>query len=315
MFFVNHNGDSLLIKPYLSSGMSLDKGEIQILELVSQFTVVGKSSCFDNFYTHYANLYTITFTGNKFFEFPEDMSIELFQLTNDAGFILHNKKKGLAFASRSLSLLNDYMYAYGQSLISLFKEAERTTIIEPFFINDNFNISDITPSPEEHLIFDLSWDEDSFNHFPFKVIINKDTYRKEEGMFVNKYSGNVLGVGAFEQYIVKGQNDPDMTYPEFFPERELNYSVIFNNLVNDNAEQILLPNIMLENEYHAMIKDAKLNGKDTLVFSGLSKYGYTILAHIKILPESESTTGYEAKIEKLILSPAPKLDANFVFRD
>lgn len=315
MFFVNQNGNSLLIKPYLNSSINLDKGQIQILESVKQFTVVGKSSIFDSNYTQYTNCNTITFSGTPFFNFPEYMSIAVYELSEGSGYIFHDQKKQVAFASRSLSLLNDYTFAFGQSLIGYFKEAERSTIIEPFFINDNLNTSFEEPTSEDHLIFDLNWNENSFLHFPFKMIIERDTYNKTSDMFATTYTGFALGLGSFTQYIIKGQDDPDKVYPEYFPEKKLNYCVIFDNLVDDNAEHILSPNIMLIDEYRTMLKEAKKNGRNSILFNGFSKFGYSVSAQISILPESESIDGYEAKVTKLVLSPVPFLESNFLFKE
>ena len=313
MFFVNQNGSNLSIKPYHSFSMG-HVTEIQILENVKQLNIVGKSSIFDTFYNHFTNCQTITFNGSKYFDFPESLQVELYSM-GELGYLFHDKKARLAYASRSLSLLNDYCTAFSKSLIGLMKDVNRNIQVEPFYLNDDFTRKQLNPNEvdiEENSIFEFDWNNNSYNHFVFGMVIEAKTYVEKKGMFYTKYSGRALNIGHFEQYIVV--DDPDKNFPEFFPERELNYNIIFTDLDNDNAQDVLIPNIMLPEEYKQMIQQAKTNGRSNIVLSGLSRFGYGIQAFITILPEEQSTALYEAIVTKLVVSPMPNLEASFIFR-
>lgn len=311
MFFVNQNGSDLLIKPYSSFDMGVVT-EIQILEGVKQLNIIGKSSIFDNFYNHFTDFDLITFNGSKFYDFPSDFEIELYQM-GESGYLFHDKSENLAYASRSLSLLNDYCAAFKKSLISVMKNANRTVQIQPFFLNDDFSKSKFNPndiSLEENSIFEFGWNNNSYNHFEFNIGINVKGYKHKKGMFYNKYEGYALNIGKFEQYIIL--EDEDKTFPEFFPERELNYHIIFSELINDSAEDVLVPNIMLPEEYIQMIKNARNNGQTNLTYSGLSRFGYGVQAFIRVLAEEESTANYEAAVTKLVISPMPIIEASYI---
>lgn len=313
MFFVNQDGANLSIKPYSSFDIG-EVLEIQILENVKQLNIIGKSSVFDNFYSYFTNSQTITFNGSKYFEFPEDFEVELYSM-GKSGFLYYDKKARLAYASRSLSLLNDYCAALNRSLIGLMKSANRSTQIEVYYLNEDFSKTPLNPdsiNSEENSTFEFGWSPNSFNHFEFHIVIEAKSYIKKEGMFYTKYSGRAPNIGNFEQYVIADDNDK--VFPEFFPERELDYNVIFTDLNNDNAEDILVPNVMLPEEYKQMIQQAKNNNKTNLSYSGLSRFGYGVQVFIRILPEEESTTLYEASVTKLVVSGMPNLDSSFIFR-
>jgi len=314
MFIVNQNGKNITIKPFQSFEMG-EPAQIQILENVKQLTVIGKSSVFDNNYNHLTNCSSITFHGEKFFDFPESSQVELYRMGN-LGFLFHDKKVNLVYASRSLSLLNDFCAAFGSSIISLMQSVNRTLQVHPFhldmdFITKNEDLEEI--NPEIHTSFEFGWNGNSYNHFSFEMIVESSKHEIFKGMFYTKYSGRAVNIGDYEQYIVI--DDPDKTYPEFFPERELNYNVIFTNLKNDNAADVLAPNIMLREEYKQMIQQAKNNGQTNLVYSGLSRSGYGVQAFIDLISEDLCTPTYEAIVTKLVVCPYPNIESTFLFKE
>ena len=59
------------------------------------------------------------------------------------------------------------------------KDVNRNVQVEPFYLNDDFNKKKLNPNevdPEENSLFEFDWNNNSYNHFVFGMVIEAKTY-------------------------------------------------------------------------------------------------------------------------------------------
>lgn len=307
MFFVNKVKGDYLIKAYPNFKRQTP---VQLLHNIKSFTIIGKSSVFDDFITFHENCNSITFQGDTYYDFGEESNFELYNI-EDAGFLFLNKSNPNAWvvvASRSLSILNDFCSDADLSILNLIKNHNPLVEIKATNINNHFSTNHLTDSDTSinlHNVFDLNW-SDSYSRFNFDMIIDKN-FKKEDFIYYKKFSGFALNIGHFEQIIVQ-QNDE---YPDYFPQANIDRFVTFTDLIFDNAKSVLVPLVLLDFEYEDFIKNAKSTGRQTATISGQSTYGYSVQADIRLLNKGEEFTNYDAVVTKLIIQPNPITETRF----
>lgn len=318
MFFISQSRKDLTVKSLSTARVVSEvQSALTIIERPQIVIVLGNSSIYENFIQGFTDVNTLTFMGRKLFESNLGAKGVVYALTDDIGYVLHNIELDTVYLSRSMAVLNDFAIDSGLGMVDILRSSNNGeyTVIPEINLNNDFSrrhLSNENVDPNTHLNFDLGWTE-SDKQIPFNMAIKNEGYSaRRDGMFYVQYNGYAPNIGNFEQLVIK--TDSDIRFPDFFPERNLDRAIVFTNLEDDNALHILTPNVMLPDEFDSMILSMQQNMKTHTIFSGMHRSGYGVQAVVELLPDGEGHAGYKAKVTKLICTPNPLINENFIFR-
>lgn len=308
MYFINEEFDQLLLQIVDDNNKPVRFGGDYItLNQIKQLTVIGKASMHDNHITAYIDKKSLTFIGNepvKFKESFEDAAI--YMLANDEGVIFFDKTDNQAYLSRSIYQLINYCLNIDIDILKIvYENAVSGAFPSKHIINNDFSIRKITGeniSADDMLSFDMLWHSSS-SQLEFEMLIEQVGYKINKGnMFFTEYTGQAVNIGKFRKIALNPLEDGDRI-PDFFPELDLNDCIVFTELLDDNAQSVLVPNVMTLQHYKNLIQEMRSIDRKKLSTSATSRFGYGVQVEIELLDESETTTDYQAKINRLIITP------------
>lgn len=307
MFFINESNNHLTIHVMDQNHKRIkSSSDQQIINDVKQLVVVGKNTIHDNLITTYVDKKSLTFNGSKIAQFHDDVGADLYQLLDKQGFIFHDHNTKMLFASRSFSQLVNYCLELDRSILELLRNNSNTFhVAEEYLINNDFHPQKIyseNVDTEDTLIFNLNW-HNSYKQISFEMLIKNSDYKKNDhNPFFTEYTGTALNIGKFRKISLNPLDEGDRI-PDLFPELDLNNAVVFTELFDDNAANVLVPNIMTNLQYQNLISEMKSIDRQSLSYSGTSGSGYGVQVDIELLDDSESLPTYLAKATRITIIP------------
>lgn len=307
MYFINKLANGLiLITSNPSNPSAPPKAPIQIINNIKQLTCIGQNSIYDNHLAAHINQQSLTFNGYPLLDPAKELPFELYKLDHEAGFILHDQKTRLTYLSPSIYQLVNYCLELGISIQGIINNNSSGKFAFPkITINNDFSRKKISTEdidPDLHLSFDLGWnfhpDQIEFD----MVILNEDYKVNLDGRFYEEYTGTAINIGKFRKTNLKKLEEGDRV-PDIFPELDLQGSISFTELFDDNAYAVLVPSVISTLQYQNIINELKILGRQRLDFNGTCLNGYGIQARIEILDEAEQTSEYQARVSRLVISP------------
>lgn len=307
MYFINKSANGLiLITSNPSAPSASSTAPIQIINNIKQLTCIGQNSIYDNHLAAYVNQQCLTFNGYPLLDPAKELPFELYKLDHEAGFIFHDQKTRLTYLSPSIYQLVNYCLDLGISIQGIIDNNSSAKFVFPkITINNDFSRKKIRGEDidaDRHLSFDLGWnfhpDQIEFD----MVILNEDYKVNVDGRFFEEYTGTAINIGKFRKTNLKELEDDDRL-PDFFPELDLQGSIVFTELFDDNAYSVLVPAVMTTLQYENILNELKTLGRQRLDFNGTCLNGYGIQARIELLDEAEQTSEYQARVSRLVISP------------
>lgn len=303
MFFLSQQ-DSKLNLNTLESKADPEAELILIQDLVDVVRI-GKNSIYDTQFEHFPTAKTLTFFGKLFVQLKDDLGLSIYRLQNHSGFLVHNKQTKVVHVSSSLSNIIDFnIIDPNISLLGILRnelgDGFRTV---PIIINNDLTPKKIHPNdldPDKQMYYNLGWDYNN-DYYPFGAIIESDDFVADKThTHYTRYSGTISNVGSFTAISL---NSSEQLPPQDLPALAFSDCMVITKLFDDNAQTTLVPYILKQSEYSAMIKEMQSIGRKQLTLSGSSSNGYGVQARIELLDESESASGYKARITRLIIHP------------
>lgn len=307
MYFINKSGNGLiLITSNPAAPSAPPKAPIQIINNIKQLTCIGQNSIYDNHLAAHINLANLTFNGYPLLDSVKDLPFEIYKLDHEAGFVFHDQTTRLTYLSPSLYQLVNYCLDLGISIQGIINNNSSGNFFFPkITINNDFSRKKIAAediNADLHLSFDLGWNFQP-DQIEFDMVILGEGYKvNKEGRFYEEYSGTAINIGKFRKTNLKPLEEGDRI-PDIFPELDLQGSIVFTELFDDNAYTVLVPSVMTTLQYQNIINELKVLGRQRLDFNGTCMHGYGIQARIEMLDEAEQTSEYQARVSRLVISP------------
>lgn len=307
MFSIIDKGDELLIKNPLDGFDSNLPHEIITAPKV--VLVLGANSVYDNFSTKYNNKKSLRFFGRLILSSTKaqnnQVSVEIFHLENNNAYLISYDNGDYITVSRSFKLSVDYAATLGFDLIKIIKEDTNGnhTFDGSIIINNDFSKTALDQNEingEQFTLLNLDLHNSDQEVVVKLIITTNDYYKDTDQMFYSEYSGFAPNIGKFKQVIVKPNFD---RYPEIFPQAELDGLVVFTDLLDDNAQSVLCPNILQLVDYEGLIANAKRNEQIYFSYTGIHNNGCLVQADMELLSENESSPTYKARVQRLVLIP------------
>lgn len=307
MYFINKSANGLiLVTSHRSNPHAKAAAPIQIINNIKQLTLIGQNTIYDNHLSALTNQKSLTFHGNPLLEPSEELPFELYRLDHEAGYVFHDQTNRLTYLSSSIYQLVNYCLDLNISIQSIIKNHSLPGFHFPkITINNDFAFKKLKAedvNADIHLSFELGW-----NYSPEQVefdmvILNSDYKVNLEGRFYEEYTGTAINIGKFRKINLKPIEEGDRV-PDIFPELDLQDSIVFTELFDDNAYSVLVPSVMTALQYQNIINELKSLGRQRLDFNGTCLNGYGIQARIEILDDAEQTPEYQARVSRLVISP------------
>lgn len=309
MFYLTRDNHNLLVTTHDHNN---DPGcKIVTLSDLKAVSRLGKNSVFDTPVEFHKNIKALTFFARPYIELPEKTGIQVYQLQNESGFLVHNLIHKCAYISTSLSrICVQSIIDYEVSILGVIRnELGNQFKPMPIIINNDFTKKKVVQeqlNTDLHRSFDFGWSPNA-DYFPFGMIVEAQGFKKNtESAYFTKYTGNVLNVGRFTNYTPNDDQPEPVSEidgePVELPDEFLYMgTTILHDFIDDNAHTLLVPNVLKASEYNAMIEEMKATGRKRLIYSGPSNNGYGLQAEIVLLDESETTANYLAKVERIVL--------------
>lgn len=317
MFFINESNNhlSLIIVDDNNNKQIKVGGEHQLISKIKQLVVIGKNTIHDNLITTFLNKNSLSFLGLEIAKFKQNTPVSLYGLANNEGFVFYDHTTENVFISRSFYQLSNYCLGLGFSIYGILHQSAVThQISQKHIINNDFNPKKIHGNElplDELLSFDLHWNA-SEDQMAFDMIIQNDKFSVNKAHpLYTEYTGFAINIGKFRKVDLNHLEEGDRI-PDLFPELELTNCLTFTDLVDDNALSVLVPNIITNHQYQNLINEMRSIDRLQLSYSGVSKLGYSIQADIELLDESEAMPHFQARVNRLIISPNDLLIKTFL---